>query len=95
MFNIGVVSLIVISTFPIHNSLLIKANAEDVVTNKFSLIDKIKKSDIVKIDIYICLKNGVVKKIVKELPTNIKDELMDRLIQVELSNLSFNLNFPE
>lgn len=89
MFNIGVVLLLFISTFPIIDSLSIKVNAENKITNKFSFIEKIKKPDIVEINIYIYPKNDVVKKIVKELPTYIMDELMDRLIQVELLDVSF------
>lgn len=94
LINIVVVFLLVLTSFPVYESQSI-IDIEKKSTNTLNPVKETLDPNMVEMRIYLFRENGVVDRIVKKIGSSDKEELMDRLAQIELSNLNFKRMLEE
>jgi hypothetical protein len=93
--SIGMVLLIILTLFPISSSQSIESHNKNTLTNTLIPREKTWRSDMVEIRVCHFRKNRNYEEIVKELPHDDNEEMMNKLIQTEISNLTPKEIFEE
>ena len=89
--GIGMALLLVLTSFSIPGTQSIEMDAKSQLTNALNFIapgEKTSKSDTVEIRVCQFQKNGDLKETVKKLTSDKNMEMMDKLMQTEISNLT-------
>jgi hypothetical protein len=96
--GIGMALLLVLTSFSIPGAQSIEMDAKNQLTNALNFTDpgeKTSKSDTVEIRVCQFQKNGDLKETVKRLTSDENLEMMDKLMQTEISNLTPKEIFEE
>jgi hypothetical protein len=96
--GIGMVLLLVLTSFSIPGAQSVEMDAKNQLTNMLNPMNprgKTSKSNTIEMIIYQFQKNGDIDKTVKKLTSNENLEMMDKLMQTEISNLTPKEIFEE
>ena len=93
IISIGLVLLLVLTSFPTLNSQSIRINAKGPLTNTLAPEKKTGNPDMVEMRIYQSREDGSFEETVKELTVDENDELMNKLTQTAGSNLTVKEKF--
>ena len=96
--GIGMALLLVLTSFSIPGAQSVEMDAKNQLTNALNFTypgEKTSKSDTVEIRVCQFQKNGDLKETVKKLTSDKNMEMMDKLMQTEISNLTPKEIFEE
>ena len=96
--GIGMALLLILTSFSIPGAQSVEMDAKNQLTNMLNPTysgEKTSKSDTIEIRVCQFQKNGDLKETVKELTSDENLEMMDKLMQTEISNLTPKEIFEE